>query len=86
MKQDNPFAKLGALDQKLYQETSPKQEVPVSRKQDVQVVGITENQQLPQPSKEEDKAFKVVKYQSADQSVDQSINQSTSQSTSQSTK
>src|SRR5215213_10583306 len=24
MKQDNPFAKLGALDQKLYQETSPK--------------------------------------------------------------
>ena len=86
MKQDNPFAKLGALDQKLYQETSPKQEVPVSRKQDVQVVGITENQQLPQPSKEEDKAFKVIKYQSADQSVDQSINQSTSQSTSQSTK
>jgi hypothetical protein len=86
MKQDNPFAKLGALDQKLYQETTPKQEVPVSRKQDVQVAGITENQQLPQPSKEEDKAFKVVKYQSADQSVDQSINQSTSQSTSQSTK
>jgi hypothetical protein len=85
MKQDNPFAKLGALDQKLYQETSPKQEVPASRKQDVQVAGITENQQLPQPSKEEDKAFKVVKYQSADQSVDQSINQSTSQSTSQST-
>jgi hypothetical protein len=24
MKQDNPFAKLGALDQKLYQETAPK--------------------------------------------------------------
>jgi hypothetical protein len=24
MKQDNPFAKLGALDQKLYQETTPK--------------------------------------------------------------
>jgi hypothetical protein len=26
MKHDNPFAKLGALDQKLYQETSPKPE------------------------------------------------------------
>jgi len=26
MKQDNPFAKLGALEQKLYQETSPKPE------------------------------------------------------------
>lgn len=25
MSQDNPFAKLGALDQMLYQETSPKQ-------------------------------------------------------------
>jgi len=24
MKQGNPFAKLGALDQKLYQETTPK--------------------------------------------------------------
>jgi hypothetical protein len=24
MKHDNPFAKLGALDQKLYQETTPK--------------------------------------------------------------
>ncbi len=24
MKPDNPFAKLGALDQKLYQETAPK--------------------------------------------------------------
>jgi ribonuclease PH len=27
MTQDNPFAKLGALDQKLYQETTPKQHV-----------------------------------------------------------
>jgi len=27
MKQDNPFAKLGALDQKLYQETTPKPHV-----------------------------------------------------------
>jgi hypothetical protein len=27
MKQDNPFAKLGALDQKLYQETTPKPEI-----------------------------------------------------------
>jgi hypothetical protein len=83
MKQDNPFAKLGALDQKLYQETAPKQEAPASRKQEVQVAPITENQQ---PPKEEDKAFKVVNYQPADQSVDQSISQSTSQSTGQSTK
>jgi hypothetical protein len=83
MKQDNPFAKLGALDQKLDQETTPKQEAPVSRKREVQVARITENQK---PLKEEDKAFKVVNYQSADQSVDRSINQSTSQSTSQSTK
>ena len=27
MTQDNPFAKLGALDQKLYQETTPKPHV-----------------------------------------------------------
>ena len=27
MKQDNPFAKLGALDQKFYQETTPKPHV-----------------------------------------------------------
>jgi hypothetical protein len=85
MKQDNPFAKLGALDQKLYQETTPKQEVPASRKQDVQATNITENQQKPQTPREEDKAFKV-QYQTVDQSVDQSINQSTNQSTSQSTK
>src|SRR3954469_4063819 len=81
MKQDNPFAKLGALDQKLYQETTPKQEVPVSRKREVPVARITENQE---PPKEEDKAFKVVNCQPADQSVDQSTSQSTSQSTKQS--
>jgi hypothetical protein len=32
MKQDNPFAKLGALDQKLYQETAPKSEVKSTEK------------------------------------------------------
>jgi hypothetical protein len=86
MKQDNPFAKLGALDQKLYQETSPKQEVHYPRKLDVQETVTPENQQTPLPPREEDKAFKIVHYQSVDQSVGQSINQSTDQSTSQSTK
>jgi hypothetical protein len=86
MKQDNPFAKLGALDQKLYQETTPKQEIPSSRKQEVQETSIPEDQQIPLPPREEDKAFKVVHYQSIDQPVDQSINQSTNRSINQSTK
>ena len=86
MKQDNPFAKLGALDQKLYQETTPKQEIHSSRKQEVQETSIPEDQQTPLPPKEEDKAFKVVHYQSIDQPVDQSINQSTNRSINQSTK
>src|SRR4051794_25217973 len=83
MKQDNPFAKLGALDQKLYQETAPKQETHFPQDQ---VASTSETQQIPQPPKKEDKAFKVIHYQSVDQSADQSINQSTSQSVSQSTK
>jgi len=83
MKQDNPFAKLGALDQKLYQETTPKQEIHSSRKQEVQETSIPEDQQTPLPPREEDKAFKVVHYQSIDQPVDQSINQSINRSTKQ---
>src|SRR4051812_43148351 len=86
MKQDNPFAKLGALVQKLYQETAPKQEIHSTRKQEVQEKGISENQQAPLPPREEDKAFKVVHYQSVDRPVDQSVNQSTNQSIGQSTK
>jgi hypothetical protein len=48
MKQDNPFLKLGALDQKLYQDTSAKQQEP--RKQNTgnpefQRPSILENQQ-----------------------------------------
>ena len=87
MKQDNPFAKLGALDQKLYQETTPKQEIHSSRKQEVQETSIPEDdQQAPLPPGEEDKAFKVVNYQSVDRLVDQSISQSTNRSISQSTK
>jgi hypothetical protein len=31
MKQDNPFAKLGALDQKLYQDTAPKPQSPAGQ-------------------------------------------------------
>jgi hypothetical protein len=84
MKQDNPFAKLGALDQKLYQETTPKQEIHFSRKQEVQETNIPKDQQAPLPPREEDKAFKVVHYQSIDQPVDQSINQSTNRSIDQS--
>jgi hypothetical protein len=86
MKQDNPFAKLGALDQKLYQETTPKQEIHSSRKEEAQEISIPEDQQTPLPPKEEDKAFKVVHYQSIDQPVDQSISQSTNRSINQSTK
>ena len=47
MKQDNPFAKLGALDQKLYQETSPKPSVKEAEKLPAiksQHAGIPENQ------------------------------------------
>ena len=90
MKQDNPFAKLGALDQKLYQETTPKQEIHSSRKQEVQEANIPEDQQTPLPPREEDKAFKIVHYQSGNRSVNQStsqsINRSTNQSVGQSTK
>src|SRR4051794_24596585 len=86
MKPDNPFAKLGALDQKLYQETAPKQEIHTPRKQEVQEKSIPENQQTPLPPGEEDKAFKVTHYQSVDRSVGQSTGQSTNQSIGQSTK
>jgi hypothetical protein len=86
MKQDNPFAKLGALDQKLYQETAPKQEPHSPKKSEVHETSTTENQQTTLPPREEDRVFKVVHYQSVNRPVDQSINQSTSRSISQSTK
>jgi hypothetical protein len=55
MNQDNPFAKLGALEQKLYQETSSQQvdtksqssgnpELQKARKQDLQKTSIPETQ------------------------------------------
>lgn len=43
MSQNNPFAKLGALDQKLYQETGPKPENNNSSKQDFKYSGKPEN-------------------------------------------
>ena len=61
MKQDNPFAKLGALEQKLYQETSSQQvdtksqksgnpenkktSLPVSQKTSIPEVKISGNQE-----------------------------------------
>jgi len=53
MKQDNPFAKLGALDQKLYQETAPKPAVKVPEKAPAaksQNAGIPANQQSSIPA------------------------------------
>jgi hypothetical protein len=53
MKQDNPFAKLGALDQKLYQETSPKPEGKDAEKESTgksQHAGIPASQQSSIPA------------------------------------
>ena len=55
MKQDNPFAKLGALDQKLYQETAPKPEVKATEKVPVaksQNAVIPANQQTRIPARQ----------------------------------
>jgi hypothetical protein len=55
MKQDNPFAKFGALDQKLYQETAPKSVVKATEKAPTtksQNAGIPANQQSSIPERQ----------------------------------
>jgi hypothetical protein len=53
MSQDNPFAKLGAIDQKLYQETAPKPAEKAAEKEPLaqsQHAGMTANQYARKPA------------------------------------
>jgi hypothetical protein len=72
MKQDNPFAKLGALDQKLYQETAPKPAEKVAEKEPIaksQNAGILENQNagMPENKKSSKQAFQYSRKQEIQQ-------------------
>jgi hypothetical protein len=44
MSQDNPFAKLGAIDQKLFQETAPK---PAEKAAEKEPIGQSHNAGMP---------------------------------------
>ena len=71
MKQDNPFAKLGALYQKLYQDTVPKpqrQDVPSSGNPDIQNTSIPDNPVLQKPAKRE--FFTKATYRLCDDALD----------------
>jgi len=75
MKQDNPFAKLGALDQKLYQETAPKSEVKATEKAPPaksQNAGIPANQQSSIPANK--KSSKLASQNSGKQEIQQAGN------------
>ena len=72
MKQDNPFAKLGALDQKLYQETAPKQEVKETEKAPTiksQNAGMPEIQKARMPANK--KSSKLASQTSGKQEIQQ---------------
>ena len=72
MSQDNPFAKLGALDQKLYQETAPKPAVKEAKKEpeaQSQNVGMPANQHSRMPANK--KSSKLASQSSGKQEIQQ---------------
>ena len=72
MSQDNPFAKLGAIDQKLYQETAPKPAEKAAEKEPIaqsQNTGMPANQYSSMP--ENKKSSKLASQTSGKQEIQQ---------------
>ena len=72
MSQDNPFAKLGAIDQKLFQETSPKPSEKAAEKEPIaksQNAGMPANQHSSMP--ENKKSSKLASQTSGKQEIQQ---------------